>query len=885
VLPQRWTAEQIERRLLLLAGAFICLYAIALTLSPAARLRNWQVDYRWLHWLGVAAWVGMFALAQRALVRWLPGRDPYLLPVAALLSGWGLLTIWRLEPQYGLRQSAWLAVGTGIFILGLRLPNGLDLLRRYKYIWLTSGLLLTAATLVFGTNPLGAGPRLWLGCCGFYFQPSEPLKLLLIIYLAAYLADRWPAQPGADSDRPNPSLLPLLGPTLIMTGLALLLLTVQRDLGTASIFLFLYAAITYAATGDRRVVWISALAVILAGLAGYALFDVVRLRVEAWLNPWLDPSGRSYQIVQSLLAVANGGLVGRGPGLGSPGLVPVAISDFIFAAIAEENGLAGILGLLALLALLTGRGVRRALGAPDAFRRLLAAGLAAYLAAQSILIIGGNLRLLPLTGVTLPFVSYGGSSLLSAFLALLLLLQAGAETHKPAQLIQPNSQPYRQLSTALLVGLAAAGLVAGWWGIWRGPDLLERTDNARRGIADLYVKRGTLFDQHNQPLAQSSSQSGTYTRQYTYPDLSPVLGYTHPAYGQSGLEASLDPYLRGLQGNPGLEIWWEHLLYGQPPAGLDVRLSLDLRPQQVADALLDGQAGAVVLLNASSGEVLAMASSPTFDANLLGTDWETLLQDPAAPLLNRAALGLYPTGAALGPLLLAERIEQSILPASAHDLSITLDGQALTCAVTPANRNWNTLVAAGCPGTSVALGELLGTPALLELYTQLGLYTAPRLRIEAASSSRPQVVEDAARYATGLPDPITGQSLLVSPLQMARAAATLSNGGQLVGLRLALAVNTPQAGWVLLPPLEEPAPVFSQAAARSTGQLLADDAIPVWQSLSVIAKGDAAYTWYLGGTLPDWPGVSLSVVVLLEQANPTLAEHIGQAVLQAAVQP
>jgi cell division protein FtsW (lipid II flippase) len=297
VLHQRWTAEQIERRLLLLAGAFVCTYALALTLAPAARLRTWPADYRWLHWLGVAAWVGMFALAQRALERWLPRRDPYLLPAAALLSGWGLLTVWRLAPEFGLRQSAWLVVALGVFILGLRLPAGLELLRRYKYLWLTSGLLLTATTLVFGSNPLGAGPRLWLGCCGLYFQPSEPLKLLLVVYLAAYLADRW--QAGAPTARALPALQPagsrppllaLLGPTLIMTGLALLLLVVQRDLGTASIFLFLYAAIIYTATGDRA--WCgAALTVTLAGLAGYALFDVVRLRMEAGSTPGSTPAG------------------------------------------------------------------------------------------------------------------------------------------------------------------------------------------------------------------------------------------------------------------------------------------------------------------------------------------------------------------------------------------------------------------------------------------------------------------------------------------------------------------------------------------------------------------------------------------------------------------
>ena len=171
-----------------------------------------------------------------------------------------------------------------------------------------------------------------MGCCGIYFQPSELLKLLLIVYLAAYLADR-----PVESSPPS-RLLPLLIPTLILTGLALLLLIFQRDLGTAAIFLVLYAVIVYSGTGDYRVLIFSILVLILAAIVGYALFDVVDLRVDAWINPWLDPSGRSYQIVQSLLAVANGGLIGRGPGMGNPGLVPIAQSDFIFSAISEESG-------------------------------------------------------------------------------------------------------------------------------------------------------------------------------------------------------------------------------------------------------------------------------------------------------------------------------------------------------------------------------------------------------------------------------------------------------------------------------------------------------------------------------------------------------------------
>ena len=357
--------EQKQSMLLKLAGLFLTLFAIILSLSPSVRERSWDVAYRWQHWAGLLAWVAVFAFAHRETKRHLPEHDPYLLPIAALLTGWGLLTIWRLTPEFGLRQTIWMAATVGLFAFSLRFPLDLEVVRRYKYLLLTGGLLLTSLTLIFGSNPAGTGPRLWLGCCGIYLQPSEPLKLLLVGYLAAYLADRLPAR-----DR----LIPLLFPTLFVTGLALLLLLVQRDLGTASIFILLYATIVYLALGRKRVLLISAGMLLLAGLAGYFLIGLIQLRVDAWINPWLDPSGRSYQIVQSLLAIANGGIAGRGPGLGSPTLVPISHSDFIFTAIAEETGLVGVVGLLALLAALISRGLRVALLAPDRFQTTAGGG-------------------------------------------------------------------------------------------------------------------------------------------------------------------------------------------------------------------------------------------------------------------------------------------------------------------------------------------------------------------------------------------------------------------------------------------------------------------------------------------------------------------------------
>jgi len=634
------STNRTERGLTVLAFAFVLLYAASLTLAPAARARSWQVDYPWEHWLGALIWAGCVIAAHLEINRRLPDRDPYLLPLAAVLSGWGLMTIWRLVPSVGLRQSAWLLVSGAILTLGLRLPGDLGFMRRYKYVWLSGGLLLTALTLIMGTNPLGYGPRLWLGCCGIYFQPSEPLKLLLIAYLAAYLGGMDPYYPSSKQRL----RLPWLAPTLLMTGLALSLLLVQRDLGTSSIFIYLYVAVVFVASGNWRILLYGALTLLAGGITGYALFDVVRLRVDAWMNPWLDPSGRSYQIVQSLLAVANGGLFGRGPGLGFPTLVPISHSDFIFAAIAEENGLMGSLVLLVMLAVFALCGLRIALRAPDAFRRYLAAGLTAHLVGQSILIIGGNLRLLPLTGVTLPFISYGGSSLLTSFISLLFLelISSSEDERGPAPL--PQVRPYLWMGAFLLVGLGALALVSGWWAYLRGPDLLTRNDNARRFIAERYVRRGALLDRGNTPLAATSGEPGEYARSVLHPPLSPVTGYSNPIYGQVGLEAGLNDYLSGLRGNPGLTIWWHHLLYGQPPPGLDVRLSLDLNIQRLADEILGKQVGAVVLLNAQSGEILAMASHPSFDANKIEETWDDLVGDRRAPLLNRATQGLYPVG-------------------------------------------------------------------------------------------------------------------------------------------------------------------------------------------------------------------------------------------------
>jgi cell division protein FtsW (lipid II flippase) len=861
--------KSIQTRLMVLAAVFVCLYAAILTLSPTVRLRSWNAGLRIDHWAGFIIWLLGFILVIRQADRSHPGHNPYLFPLAAILSGWGLLTIWRLDSGLGMRQAVWLAASLAIVWVGLRLPDLLGLMRRYKYLWLTGGLVLAVLTFIFGTYPGGAGPRLWLNVGGIYFQPSEPLKLLLVVYLAAYLADRLPI---------SFNLMQLLTPTLVLVGATLVILVAQRDLGTASLFIFLYSITIYLASGRRRILLVSGLILAMAAVAGYYFFDVIRLRVDSWINPWLDPSGHSYQVVQSILAIAAGGIFGRGPGMGNPGVVPVAYSDFIFSAIAEESGLLGSIALILIIAMLVGIGFLIAMRAQNMFQRYLAAGLTAYLSAQSILIIGGNLRLLPLTGVTLPFVSYGGSSLATSFAALLLLcLMSDQSETEPAPL--PNPRPYLVTAGALIIGLIAIALVDVWWGFIRQTDLLARSDNPRRIIANTYVQRGAILDRDNQVIAESTGQPGSFERVVTYPALSPVVGYANPIYGFAGLEDSLDPYLRGLEGTASLDVLTAQLLYSQPPQGLDVRLSIQLKLQKLADQLVGKHTGSLVLLNARTGEILAMVSHPYYDPNQLDQKWDSYARDPSAPFLNRATQGQYPPGTALSPFLLAAAMFNGQLPPLPGSLSLRWNGKTWDCNNQNASpTTWGEAVSQGCPAAQLSLGKQLRPTQILDLYRQLGFDQAPVIPLPVTQPTPLKSFKDLNNAILG------EESVKVSPLQMALAAAAFTTNGTRPGPRLAMAIGAPQGGWVILQS-GAPSASIPSASLSAAEQLLQKADAPIWQFTGLAQTDKGPVTWFLAGTNNVWQGIPLAMAVVLEENNPELAASLGDQLIEATLQP
>jgi cell division protein FtsW (lipid II flippase) len=377
--------------------------------------------------------------------------DQLFFPLATLLTAIGLIFIDRLEPalvdRYGLvsdRQWQSAVLGLALFMITLLLTRrwtwrgkifSWDLiLKRYRYLILIAALLLVGATMLFGVEVNGA--RLWLRIGPLQFQPSELLKVALVVFLAAYLEDKRDLvaftgfRLGPIPMPPIPYLLPLV----LTLGLSVAVLVFQRDLGAAMLTLGIFLTMLYVASS--RLSYLVAGGVVFAGavagvyrLAGeVAALAHVRTRIAVWLSPWTSEGG--YQIIQGLYAFANGGLLGQGLGQGAPTLIPESHTDFILAALGEEWGLLGTTALLLLYALLISRGLARSLRARDDFQSLLGIGLALALIVQAVIIIGGNLALIPLTGITLPFVSYGGTSLLTNFVIVALLARISASERK-----------------------------------------------------------------------------------------------------------------------------------------------------------------------------------------------------------------------------------------------------------------------------------------------------------------------------------------------------------------------------------------------------------------------------------------------------------------------
>jgi len=361
--------------------------------------------------------VALIGLGHLAVRRFAPDADAILLPIAALLNGIGYVFIARLDRHLAGLQATWTALGMVAFVATLVVVRRARDLERYRYTFALMGIFLLLMPLLpkFGENINGS--RIWVKFGPLSFQPGEVAKIVLAIFLASYLSERQELL----SDRQV--RLRVIGPLVLAWALTLLVMIAERDFGSSMLFFALFIAMLWVATA--RPVYLGAGAALFAAGAAFAYssFAHVKDRVQIWLHPYQLFNGKGYQLVQSLFALGAGGIAGTGIALGSPGRIPAVQTDFIFSAIGEELGLFGTTAVLVAFLLFVGTGLRIAIRSPRDFEKLLATGLTAIIGLQSFIIIGGVTRLVPLTGITLPFVSYGGSSLVANYVLLALLLR------------------------------------------------------------------------------------------------------------------------------------------------------------------------------------------------------------------------------------------------------------------------------------------------------------------------------------------------------------------------------------------------------------------------------------------------------------------------------
>lgn len=344
--------------------------------------------------------------------------DEYLFPLAAMLTAVGLVFLFRLDPALAKKQVAWCMIGLLVLVATVIGGRDYERLTQYPYFYLILGLFFLLLTVVAGTRIGGA--KSWLTWGSFSLQPVEAVKVLVILFLTGFLEEKRELLVEQTSRRST------WGPLFTAVILSVLLLVLQRDLGSALILLVVFLAMIYLATGRKRYLLWGGFLFVLGAAGAYALFPHLRVRVTVWLNPWEDPQGAGYQVIQALIALGSGGLVGTGVGLGYSQIIPAVATDFIFATMAEEMGFIGSMGIIGLYLLWGYRGFRAALLAPETQGTMLAAGLTVLVSFQALIIMAGVSKLLPLTGVTLPFISYGGSSLVISYLILGLLLNVSA---------------------------------------------------------------------------------------------------------------------------------------------------------------------------------------------------------------------------------------------------------------------------------------------------------------------------------------------------------------------------------------------------------------------------------------------------------------------------
>lgn len=663
------TRRNLELALLCIAAPLVILLFAMIALGEGSSL-SWEN-------LGVPVGIFIaFLIAHLAIRKLAPGADPALLPLSFALSGIGIAFVTRLAPELAMRQVMWLFFGVVCMLLVLIFLKNLDRIANYKYTLMIVCFLLLLSPLLPVVGQEIYGSRIWLNIAGISFQPGEIAKILIVLFLAGYLAQNREML-SIFTHRIGPFKIPDLAtlvPLLVMWVISLLIVIFEKDLGSALVVFFVFITMLYVATGKKTYLIIGFVLIAIGGVAAFLLFDHVQIRVDTWLDPFKDATGDGYQLVQAIFSIADGGLFGVGIGNGMSDQIPIVESDFIFAAIAEETGLLGAAGLLLLYLCFAIRGLVTAARAKSDVSSFIAVGLTASIILQAFIIVGGVARLIPLTGLTLPFVSQGGSSLLASFIAIGFLLRCGDQstglgtemisgtgTLSSESVLGRVSLGKRLTKTMIAFSVLFALLVANLTLIMvvQANDYKNMPSNNHTLAREARTERGTISTYDNVVLAQSVLQDdGTYKRVYPSGTLAAhVVGYASEAYGTAGIEASYNDTLKGQRNYAS----WVDVVNAATDAGTpgnDVKLTINSTIQQAAEQALDGFNGACVVIDPETGAVLALASSPSYSAS----DIESILSSgsDSSALYNRATQALYSPGSTFKMVSLTTALENNV---------------------------------------------------------------------------------------------------------------------------------------------------------------------------------------------------------------------------------
>ena len=871
-----------------------------------------------------------FAAAHVAVRFLAPGADPAILPIVFVLSGIGITFVTRLAPDLATRQVIWLFISVAAMVAALVAVRNLDKLARYKYTLGALGVVLLVLPIFVGFEQSGA--KLWISVFGlFSFQPGELAKVLVIVFLASFLSENRELLSigvrtvlGVKIPR-----LRMLLPLLAMWLISLAIVVWERDLGSALLFFTIFLVMLYVATGRWFYPIVAAVLLAVGGVAAYHVFGHVKVRIDTWIDPFADPSDTGYQICQSLYSLADGGLFGTGIGQGMADLVPVVESDFIFSAIGEEMGLLGGSAVLLLFMLFAVRGLLTAARARSDLAAFMAVGLTASVSLQAFIIVGGVTRLIPMTGITLPFMSQGGTSLLASFIAVGLLLRCGDEgtgtqveiegagvsarnalgTHleTPESGVLGRRALSKRLTvlTWLFTALFAA-LIANlaYVQVVQADSIKSMTSNNHTIARRAYVERGSILTSDGVILAESVRQeNGTYTRSYPQCTLAAhTVGYISTQYGSTGIEAAYDDVLTGQESYAN---WHDafNSLAGVDASGNDVVLTINSRIQAAAEAALEGRVGAIVVLDPKTGAVLAKASSPTYSndqlTDLLANGGEN------APLFDRTTQALYTPGSTFKVVTLAAALESGVATLDsvyAAPASIEIGGGQVT--------NYNMadygeldLRTAFAYSSNTVFGQLatqIGAEALVATARSFGYGSSVGVGFTTVASLMPDPAEmtewETAWAGAGQPvgqheSPAGPQSTV---MQNAMVAAAIANGGVLMEPYVVQGVTDANGSYISTTQPHALGQACSAAVAEQVGSAMLSTVSEGTGAAAAIAgvdvagktgtaetSGEQPDAWFIGYAPYETPVAAIAVVI--EDDGEHTATNVAGDVLQTCV--